>query len=117
MTFRTSLIITALSASLFAGCSKHPTEVTPSMEYTDLGAVEVSDGKASYHDLGSGRIAVITPTTFKDGSVELRLALQQTNAAGVVTLTPGPSARNKAGVQFKLGVGDVGISVTPNIKP
>ena len=76
MTFRTTLIITALSASLFAGCSKHPAPVTltssasitiepgvsvgpvhSGMKQQDVVAVlgepnSKKDGVLVYHDLG-----------------------------------------------------------------
>jgi hypothetical protein len=93
--------------------------MTPSVTYTNLDVVEVSDGIPIYHALGGGRAYVLTPTVFKDGSIEMRLDLQETNASGEVKTLQGPTSRNLPGspVQMRMSVEDVGIYVTPKVKP
>ena|SRR5664279_2106098 len=114
----TPLIIAALFVSLFIGCSKHSPTATPANpNVTDLGVVEVSDGIAIHHDLGGNRACVITPTVFKDGSVRLAIAIQETNSAGVVETLATPSVKNMAGQPVMVSVGDIAIHLTPKIKP
>jgi Flp pilus assembly secretin CpaC len=118
MKYHTSLIILALLASLLAGCSKHSAmTVSPNLNSTDLGIVEVSDGIAIHHDLDGSRACVITPTVFKDGSVRLAIAIQETNSAGVVETLATPSVKNMAGQPVMVSVGDIAIHLTPKIKP
>src|SRR5215469_16300459 len=91
----TLLFIMVPIGLIFSGCSKPSSgAVEPSVTYTNLGVVEVSDGIPIYHGLGGGRAYVLTPTIFKDGSVEMKLDLQETNASGVVTTVQGPISRN-----------------------
>ena len=112
--------IAALIGLALSGCSKHSGEaVTPSVTYTNLDVVEVSDGVPIYHALGDGRAYILTPTVSKDGSIEMRLDLQVTNASGEVKTLLGPTTLNLPGsqVQMRMSVDDVGIYVTPIIKP
>jgi hypothetical protein len=120
MKTRTLSFIAALIGLALSGCSKHSGEaVTPSVTYTNLDVVEVSDGIPICHALGDGRAYILTPTVFKDGSVEMRLDLQVTNASGVVKTLQGPTSRNLPGsqVQMRMSVEDVGIYVIPKVKP
>ena len=112
--------IAALIGLALSGCSKHSGEaVTPRVTYTNLGVVEVSDGVPIYHALGDGRAYILTPTVSKDGSIEMRLDLQVTNASGEVKTLLGPTTLNLPGsqVQMRMSADDVGIYVTPIIKP
>lgn len=118
---KTLLFITALAGTLagiaLCGCSRQPAvAVSPDVTYTNLGVVEISDGVPISHALGDGRAYVVTPTIFKDGTVEIRLDLQKTNASGVVNTVHGPTTRYMPGIQVKLSVEDVGICITPRIK-
>jgi hypothetical protein len=82
MKYRTSLIAFALFALAFAGCSKHSqTGVAPKV--TDLGTIEVADGKSSSHVLADGRTCVLTPTVLPGGhQIQLEMSISNTNAAG-----------------------------------
>ena len=82
MTFRTSLIAGALLISLVIGCSKHSqTAVAP--KFTDLGTIEVANGKSSSHVLTDGRTCVLTPTVLPGGhQIQLEASIRDTNAAG-----------------------------------
>src|ERR1019366_9672563 len=83
---RTSLIPLTLLALTFAGCSKHsPDAAAAHPKVQDLGVVEVSDGIQTRHDLGGGRVCIITPTVQKDGSVLLSMSIEE---AGKVLASP-----------------------------
>ena len=76
------LILFTLLVSLSAGCSRRsPAAAQPTR--TDLGVIEIADGKPSSHILSDGRVCVITPTILKDGNIELTTTINETNAAGV----------------------------------
>jgi len=77
-----------------------------------LGVVEVSDGIQSRHDLGGGRICLVTPTVQKDGSLLLALRIE---AAG--KLLSEPKVITKPDRAFEVSVGDVGVGFTPHLKP
>src|ERR1035437_6724078 len=77
MKYHTPLIIAALLASLFTGCSKHSPSAAAGSKVTALGVVEVSDGVQSRHDLGGGRVCLITPAIRKDGSIFLALQIEE----------------------------------------
>jgi len=120
MKTRTLSFIAALIGLAASGCSKHTGDAaTPSVTNTNLGVVEVADGVPIRHALGDGRAYILTPTVSKDGSVELRLDLQVTNASGEVKTVQGPTSRNLPGsqVQMRMGVEDISISVTPKVTP
>ena len=72
------------------GCSKHSTTAAVP-KITDLGIVEVEDGKASSHVLADGRNYVLTPTILPGGhQIRLETIITYTNADGrthVYTLT------------------------------
>jgi hypothetical protein len=114
----TSLFIAALVGLLFSGCSKHSSVVvTPSVTYTNLGVVEVSDGIPIRHALGDGRAYILTPTILKDGSIDMRLDLQVTNSSGGVETLQGPTDSVFPGSPVRFSVEDVGINMTPRAKP
>ena len=110
MKYRTSLITLTLLTLTFTGCSKHsPDAVRPKVQ--DLGVVEVSDGIQSRHDLGGGRVCIITPAIQKDGSVLLSMSVEE---SGKVLASPRAQTRSDMPVQ--ISVGDIGIRLTPHIK-
>jgi hypothetical protein len=118
MKTRTLSFIAALIGLALSGCSKHSGEaVMPNVTYTNLNVVEVSDEMPIYHALGDGRAYILTPTVFKDGSVEMRLDLQVANASGVVKTLQGPTDRELPGNQMRMSVEDVGVYVIPKVKP
>ena len=106
-------IIAMLLAALFVGCSKHSTPATPANpKVAALGIVEVSDGVQSRHDIGNGRVCIITPAIQKDGSVILALRIE---AGGYVLVAPRVQTFSDRAVEIR--VGDIGVGLTPHIKP
>ena len=111
------IVAVVLGLALF-GCSEHSSVVaTPSVTYTNLGVVEVSDGIPIRHALGNGRAYILTPTVFKDGRIEVRLDLQVTNSSGAVETVQGPTDCVSPGYEARVAVNDVGIHVVPKAKP
>jgi hypothetical protein len=105
----------ALVASLFTGCSKHSPQqesATAHPKFTDLGIVEVSDGVKTRHDLGGGRVCIIAPAVQKDGSVLLALSIEE---SGRVLATPRAGTMSDRPIE--VSVGDIGVKLTPHIKP
>ncbi len=112
MKYHTSLIILALLALIFASCSKHSPDATvagPKLQ--DLGVVEVSDGVQSRHDLGGGRVCIITPAIQKDGSILLSMRVEESGK-----LLQQMRAQTKSDVPFEISVGDICIGMNPRIK-
>lgn len=108
----TSLIALAVLALTFAGCSKDsPDTVAARPKVHALGVVEVSDGVKTRHDLGGGRVCIVTPAIQKDGSVLLAMSIEQDGK-----VLAKPRAQTGSGVPFEISVGDVGIGMTPVIK-
>jgi hypothetical protein len=109
---RTSLIVLALLALAFAGCSRHsPVAVVAHPKVYDLGVVEVSDGIQSRHDLGGGRVCIITPAIQKDGSVLLSMRVEESGR-----LLQLMRAQTRSGIPFQMSVGDLSIGMNPQIK-
>jgi hypothetical protein len=108
---RASLTALALLALTFVGCSKHSRDATVAgPQVRDLGVVEVSDGVQSRHDLGGGRVCVITPAIQKDGSVLLSMSIEESGK-----VLAKPRAQTRSGVPFQVSIGDIGIGMTPVI--
>lgn len=109
--------LTLIAITLFAfgliGCSKQPQgqAAAPSKVY-DLGVVEISDGIQTKHDLGDGRVCVITPALQKDGSMILNMRLEESGK--VVTKFRAQYDRSTTG--FTMRVGDFSIGMNPRIK-
>lgn len=82
MKYFTPLIAGTSLLSLVIGCSKHsPTAAAPKI--TDLGIVEVADGKSSSHVLADGRTCILTPTVLPGGhQIQLEMSITNTDAAG-----------------------------------
>ena len=109
---RISLIALALLALAFAGCSKHsPAAAVTHPKVYDLGVVEVSDGIQSRHDLGGGRVCIITPAIQKDGSVLLSMSVEESG-----NVLASPRAQTRSDMPVQISVGDIGIGLTPHIK-
>ena len=117
MKYRTSLIALTLLALTFAGCSKHSADAArpaTALAYPkdhDLGVVEVSDGIQSRHDLGGGRVCIITPAIQKDGSVFLSMSVEE---SGMVLASP--RAQTESDVPVAISIGDISFGLTPHIK-
>ena len=109
MNYRTSLLALALT---FASCSKRSPDATVAApKVHDLGVVEVSDGVQSRHDLGGGRVCIITPAIQKDGSVLLSMRVEKSGK-----LLQQMRAQTKSDVPFQITSGDIGIGMNPRIK-
>ena len=109
---RTSLIAVTLLALVVAGCSKHsPDTAGAHPKVQDLGVVEVSNGIQTRHDLGGGRVCIVTPAIQKDGSVLVAMSIEQDGK-----VLAKPRALTGSGVPFNISVGDIGIGMTPVIK-
>lgn len=112
MKYRTSIIALALLALTFASCSKHSPDATVAgPKVQDLGVVEVSDGVQSRHDLGGGRVCIITPAIQKDGSILLSMRVEESGK-----LLQQMRAQTKSDVPFQISVGDISIGMNPRIK-
>jgi hypothetical protein len=112
MKYRASIIALALLALTFVGCSTHsPGATVAGPKVQDLGVVEVSDGVQSRHDLGGGRICIVTPAVQKDGSVLLSMSIEESGK-----VLARPRAQTRSGVPFQISAGDIGIGMTPVIK-
>jgi hypothetical protein len=113
MKYRTPFMALAVLALTFAGCSKStPDANVAHPKVQDLGVVEVSDGIQSRHDLGGGRVCLITPALQRDGSVLLSIRVEE---SGKVLAMPRIQTKPDQAVMF--ADGDMGISLTPHIKP
>ena len=112
MKYRTPLITAALLASLFTGCSKHSPSAATDPKVGALGVVEVTDGVQSRHDLGGGRVCLITPAIRKDGGVFLALQIEE---AGKV-LEPKGEIITDRDRPAEVTVGTINIKLTPHIK-
>src|ERR1035438_10324082 len=105
---RTSLIALALLALAFAGCSKHSSAAAVAHpKVYDLGVVEVSDGIQSRHDLGGGRVCIITPAIQKDGSVFLSMSVEESGK-----VLASPRAQTKSDVPVVISIGDIRFGLT-----
>ena len=111
MKTHTPLIIAALLASIFTGCSKHP-------QVADLGIVKISAGTPAYQDLGGSRACVITPTMLESNMVRLAITIQATNSAGVVERVATTSVDVPVGKPRSISIGDnFDIRLTPQVAP
>jgi len=81
MKYCTSLVTACVLALLFTACSKHPTDITK-QKATNLGTMEVSDGKPQSYVLPSGETCVITPTILSNNIVRLVTRIDYTNSFG-----------------------------------
>jgi hypothetical protein len=117
MKYRTSLIPLAFLALAFAGCSSpspdaaRPATALAYPKHHDLGIVEVSDGIPSRHDLGGGRVCIITPAILKDGSIFLSMSVEKSGK-----VLASPSAHTGSDVPVWYSRGDISFGLTPHLK-
>jgi hypothetical protein len=96
---RTSFFIAAFLAFDLTGCSKHsPADTNQkatnsdaihvsngkiiNRNVTDLGTIDVSDGKLSSHVLPNGEVCVITPMVLSNDIIRLVTRIDYTNSLG-----------------------------------
>jgi len=119
MHYRTPLIALVFLALTFAGCSKQsPEAIRPATALAypkdhDLGVIEVSDGIQSRHDLGGGRVLIITPSILKDGSIFLSMSVEK---FAKVLDSPRAQTRPDVPVAYSSANGDISFGFTPHIK-
>jgi hypothetical protein len=109
----TSLVVLASFALALAGCSKHSSDAAANSKDLNLGVIEVSDGIQSRHDLGDGRVCIITPTIQKDGSVVLDARFEE---AGKLLASPRPRVQTVSGRPASFFYGNISFELTPHIK-
>jgi hypothetical protein len=85
-------------------------------KYTDLGLIEVVNGKQSRHDMGDGKIFVIDPFILSGQRIALIMAIQEHDTNGAVHLTSCPNIQASSDKVVKFAVGDIGVEFTPHIK-
>jgi hypothetical protein len=109
MNNRTSLVAIGVITLLLAACSKHSPENTNEKatnsevvqvsngkiiirksngkviirKVTDLGTIDITDGKSSSHVLPDGVVCVITPTILSNNIIRLVTRLEYTNSLGM----------------------------------
>jgi hypothetical protein len=80
--------------------------VSPRMDTTDLGTVELSDGIAARFNLGGGTNCVVTPTVLSDGNVLMQITVGVTNADGTVSELGTSRLTAPPGHHCSISVGD-----------
>ena len=126
---RTSLVIVALLASMFVGCSKHS---SPPPKVADLGVVEVTNGGTNRVTSEDGRIFVVRSLIVKDPKVRdtadgkeiilkgpkilLMISQEQTDSHGLTHLSPEQGIGATPGQTVGVSDGVVSIRITPKIK-
>ena len=111
MNFPKLFITLVVLSGIVVACSKRSQEaVHVRAKVYNLGEVEVSDGLTTRHDLGGGRICVITPAFQKDGSILLGMSIEQ----GPKVIAR-PRVQASPNVSFEITDGDVGIAMTPRM--
>jgi len=114
MKYRTHLTTFALFTSLLQGCSKHSSDA-PAANQKDLnlGVIEVSDGIQSRHDLGDGKVCILTPTIQKNGGVVIDVRFEE---AGKLLASPRPRVQTISGRPASFMYGNISFELTPHIK-
>ena|ERR1035437_722267 len=125
---RTLFIIVALLTSMLAGCSKHS---PPAPKVADLGVVEVTDGGTNRVTASDGKVFIVRSIILKDQKVTingqetvlkgekigLMISTEQTDAHGVIQLSPAQNIMASPGQTVGISDGVTSISITPKIKP
>ena len=123
----TSIVIVALLASMFAGCSKHS---PPAPKVADLGVVEVTNGSTNRVTSEDGRVFVVRSfilknqkvmadgkeTILKGQTIVLMISQEQTDSHGVTHLSQDLGIGATPGQTVGIGDGVVSIRITPKIK-
>jgi len=109
-----SLVVLASFTLAFAGCSKHSSDaVAANAKDLNLGVIEVSDGIQSRHDLGDGRVCIVTPTIQKDSVVVLEAQFEE---SGKLLALPKQRVQTVSGRPATFFDGKISVELTPNIK-
>src|ERR1035438_4183272 len=110
----TSLVVLASFTLALAGCSKHSSDAAAANpKDLNLGIIEISDGIQSRHDLGDGKICIVTPTVQKDGSVVLAVQYEE---SGKLLASPRPRVQTVFGRPASFFDGNIIFELTPHIK-
>jgi len=110
--FRTLLIALASLTWVITGCSKQSPEATAAQpRIHDLGVVNLTNGIMTQHDLGGGRVCIVTPTVQADGTLLLAMRIEEDGK-----LLSAPRVITKPDQACEISVGDIGIGLTPHIK-
>jgi hypothetical protein len=109
-----SLVVLASVTLILDSCSKHSSITTPaSTKDLDLGVVEVSDGIPSRHDLGDGKVCIVTPTIQKENTVVLEVQFEK---SGKLLSSPKQRVQTVPGRPATFFDGDISFEITPHIK-
>jgi hypothetical protein len=85
-------------------------------KYTDLGDIEVAQGKQSRHDLNDGRVLIVTPFILSGQRIALIMAVEEHDTNGAIHLISCPNIQALPNQAMKFAVGDIGVKFTPEIK-
>ena len=77
-------------------------------KYTDLGDIEVAQGKQSRHDLNDGRVLVVTPFILSGQRIALIMAVEEHDTNGAIHLIDCPNIQALPNQAVKFAVGDIG---------
>jgi hypothetical protein len=108
-----SLVVLASFALALAGCSKHSSEAAANPKDLNLGVIEVSDGIQSRHDLGDGKVCIITPTIQNGDGVVLDVQFEE---SGKLLASPRPRVQTVSGRPATFFDGNISFELTPHIK-
>jgi hypothetical protein len=110
-----SLVALTSFTLAFSGCSKHSSDsVAANTKDLNLGVIEVSDGIESRHDLGDGRVCIVTPTIQKDSVVVLEVRFEE---SGKLLASPKPRVQTISGRPAIFFDGkEIVVKLTPHIK-
>ena len=125
-----TLLIVALFATSLVGYSKDSPPLPKTAASVDLGVVEVADGTTNRVTLSDGRVFVVRSaitknqtrlvgdkmTVLKGENISLKISEEQTDAHGVVQLSPAIATLALPGQMTAILYGDRAITSTANIK-
>lgn len=93
MRIRTQLIVLGSLILALTGCSTR-SQTAGFPKNNNLGAIDVSSGKASSHTLTDGRVCVITPTVLPNGKISLSTtAVNETNGGWTTLVFETPAEK------------------------
>src|ERR1700747_3087021 len=94
MKIRTPLVVLVIALA-FAGGTKHsPGAAAGNPKSLNLGVIEISNGLPSRHDLGDGKVCIVTPTIQKDDSIVLDVRFEE---SGKLLASPRPRVQTVSG--------------------
>ena len=97
-----------------AATNAHPVAVTPS-NTKNLGELALTNRYETRVDLGAGRSCTITPNLIDRDNLQLTMALQSKRADGKTAGLIVTQVVTRPGQSFELAVGDMDITLTPEI--